>query len=945
MNICSYVDHSCQCKPHYKLNSKTFNMDSCVYITPAAWSSPQSAYKNVTRDSSNGEPSEYITHERQCSPLRVSTANVDVGGCSHMTRSSQYNPPCVTEVDVASDPSNVYPYTYVTRSSQYSPQCMLVDVASNTTNVNTFGSVINSDQDNPPASLSKINAASNTSNLDSCLCVSQSSQYNLLCISKVEPASNTSNVNTLGSVINSNQYIGQCTSKMDAASNTPYMSSCGSALNSKLCNPHYNFEIQTVSSDCKKHSHPYQKCNIPKMCSSKPEKHISLNCSECICFQTHKPKNSHNWNTKLRTASETVPCHQAPSTPSECGCNGNVQESNACRGTSKATKSRQVPGIPQLVPTSQYHSQCHSKGNTSSGASGVDFSPKRPQSSSNIPSSKTEKCASECHDTVDLFTNKACTLSHTRQDSDTGIILDSKSSSLASVGEYGERIPGPYPLHCPDSIQSNNKHSIPCGLHDPCCYQHGDHPQCASSNSGACHIDSVKDKPCQFSNLTCLNTVKNISSSCFHTANFLNNPTSNNASSTNLRPHCTAANNPCCESPSLLPERDCCGNTAVSGQCHQKCSSDEPCIDPNKKETSCLPKKTFSTATDASFAYFDSAGNAKPWSLRNAPDGFCDTNAKHKTMEGSCLRKPRLFPKSKHQCNPKPPTAFMPKFAHSNPPQVQPVDQSKVNSDTSSSDSIKNKNYQLTKTPSSDSVKSNSSTRFDNIVFPQKWPFRTGHKISSLKPRSGIRIRAGHKPSVFTSKKNRGSRSFPSLSELRNLKLTCSIGKLQLFDSHIHFDEDIDPAQISSQTISTESTSTFEHELPEAPFIFKHTVDGTSAKVRWTFPMEEQSVNFFELQFQEIVSIDREMAIPQDQAGVFSGIRHNNFTATNLNSNSEYLFRVRAVNAAGKGEWSQPYKIVTVGGTEQCDPDTEDSASLKGVKVTIRRSSKNSLED
>ncbi|XP_072428863.1 protein FAM124A isoform X4 [Chiloscyllium punctatum] len=111
-------------------------------------------------------------------------------------------------------------------------------------------------------------------------------------------------------------------------------------------------------------------------------------------------------------------------------------------------------------------------------------------------------------------------------------------------------------------------------------------------------------------------------------------------------------------------------------------------------------------------------------------------------------------------------------------------------------------------------------------------------------------------------------------------------------------------------------------------------------QVKWLFPAEEHTVFFFELQFQEIISIDKEMAIPQYQAGVFSGIRRTNFVATNLNTNSEYLFRVRAVNVTGKGPWSQPYKILTVRGTMHHDMDTkEDAVSIKGVKVTIRRSS------
>ncbi|XP_041126625.1 tripartite motif-containing protein 42-like isoform X2 [Polyodon spathula] len=150
-----------------------------------------------------------------------------------------------------------------------------------------------------------------------------------------------------------------------------------------------------------------------------------------------------------------------------------------------------------------------------------------------------------------------------------------------------------------------------------------------------------------------------------------------------------------------------------------------------------------------------------------------------------------------------------------------------------------------------------------------------------------------------------------------------------------------------SGSIADLSDSVFSgREEPGKPFIYKHAVDDNSAQIWWGYRNgeEETLLDFSEVQIQQIVSAGHNLAFPQDQAGVFSGVRENFFKVTCLYPKSEYLFRVRAINAFGPGKWSEPYKLVTLGKTKE-KASLLDEELLAGFKFSVRRRQRPGIVD
>ncbi|XP_065496540.1 tripartite motif-containing protein 42 [Caloenas nicobarica] len=97
--------------------------------------------------------------------------------------------------------------------------------------------------------------------------------------------------------------------------------------------------------------------------------------------------------------------------------------------------------------------------------------------------------------------------------------------------------------------------------------------------------------------------------------------------------------------------------------------------------------------------------------------------------------------------------------------------------------------------------------------------------------------------------------------------------------------------------------------VPGPVVIYQTLVYSRSAKIYWTCPTED--MEFFEVEFYEVARIGPDNIVQMQLAGQLSKIQQQNLEIHNLDPNTEYLFKVRAVNASGRGEWSEICKIIT----------------------------------
>ncbi|KAH0624004.1 hypothetical protein JD844_007261 [Phrynosoma platyrhinos] len=98
--------------------------------------------------------------------------------------------------------------------------------------------------------------------------------------------------------------------------------------------------------------------------------------------------------------------------------------------------------------------------------------------------------------------------------------------------------------------------------------------------------------------------------------------------------------------------------------------------------------------------------------------------------------------------------------------------------------------------------------------------------------------------------------------------------------------------------------------VPGLVVVYQTLVYPTVAKIYWTCPTED--VESFEVAYYEIIDEDAAENLIQPQLiGVLTGIVQQNLEIHNLTPNTEYLFKVRAVNENGPGEWSEVCKVVT----------------------------------
>lgn len=81
-----------------------------------------------------------------------------------------------------------------------------------------------------------------------------------------------------------------------------------------------------------------------------------------------------------------------------------------------------------------------------------------------------------------------------------------------------------------------------------------------------------------------------------------------------------------------------------------------------------------------------------------------------------------------------------------------------------------------------------------------------------------------------------------------------------------------------------------------------------SSQIYWTCPTED--MDFFEVEFYEVAHIGSDNIVQMQLAGQLSKIQQQNLEIHNLDPNTEYIFKVRAVNASGRGEWSEICKVL-----------------------------------
>ncbi|KAM9614118.1 tripartite motif-containing protein 42 isoform 2-T2 [Morphnus guianensis] len=123
--------------------------------------------------------------------------------------------------------------------------------------------------------------------------------------------------------------------------------------------------------------------------------------------------------------------------------------------------------------------------------------------------------------------------------------------------------------------------------------------------------------------------------------------------------------------------------------------------------------------------------------------------------------------------------------------------------------------------------------------------------------------------------------------------------------------------------------------VPGPVVIYQTVVYLRSAKIYWTCPTED--VDFFEVEFYEVAGIGPDNVVQTKLAGQLSKIQQQNLEIHNLDPNTEYLFKVRAVNASGQGEWSEIYKIITSDDYGKIEDRWEKQKSIQGALHTPNR--------
>ncbi|XP_032265092.1 tripartite motif-containing protein 42 [Phoca vitulina] len=97
-------------------------------------------------------------------------------------------------------------------------------------------------------------------------------------------------------------------------------------------------------------------------------------------------------------------------------------------------------------------------------------------------------------------------------------------------------------------------------------------------------------------------------------------------------------------------------------------------------------------------------------------------------------------------------------------------------------------------------------------------------------------------------------------------------------------------------------------KTPGPLVIYQTLVYPRAAKVYWTCPTED--VDSFEMEFYELITTPPNN-VRTELCGQIRDIMQQSLELHNLTPNTEYLFKVRAINDNGPGQWSDICKVVT----------------------------------
>ncbi|KAM4821603.1 tripartite motif-containing protein 42 isoform 2-T2 [Thomomys bottae] len=119
---------------------------------------------------------------------------------------------------------------------------------------------------------------------------------------------------------------------------------------------------------------------------------------------------------------------------------------------------------------------------------------------------------------------------------------------------------------------------------------------------------------------------------------------------------------------------------------------------------------------------------------------------------------------------------------------------------------------------------------------------------------------------------------------------------------------------------------------PPGPIVIYQTlVYPRAAKVYWTCPTED--VDSFEMEFYELVTSPPNN-VRTELCGQIRDIMQQNLELHNLTPNTEYLFKVRAINENGPGQWSDACKVVTPDGRGK---NRAKWGLLKSIQSTLQK--------